>query len=463
MIRQKTIKQNIIITGLGLHSGRKVEMMLSPAEKNSGIRFQRIDLPGRPEVKADIQYAQGLPRHTEVKQGDAVATTLEHLMAALYQCGVTNLHIEIDSDELPILDGSAARWMDEILKTDLVEQDAEAEQFIFREVLRFADPEKGSTYLVIPDSHFSIEVNIDYHSEVMPPQFSAWSEEEDFRREIAPARTFCFLHELQWMKNNGLAKGGSLENALVFIEKIPPRDVLQKLSEEYNVSLDHVQPGRVVLNDEPLRYPNEAARHKLLDVMGDLALLQTRLQAKIIAHKPGHSSNIAFARFLREYIKKRKALSAPYIDWSQPPAKDIHGIQAMLPHAYPFLLIDKIMKLSDREVIGVKNVTINEPFFQGHFPGAPVMPGVLQIEAMAQAGGILLLSTVPDPENYLTFFMKIDQVKFRNKVIPGDVLVFHLELLSPIRRGICEMKGIAYIGDKIASEGVLTAQIAKKS
>ncbi len=449
--------------GTGLHSGHLVELDILPAEAGFGIRFQRMDMPNQPMIKGDIAHAKGLPRHTEIVQGEAFVNTVEHLMAALHILGITNLLIQLNNDELPILDGSAAIWMKEFIQAGILLQEGSQEEFVFNEVVRYTDPDKGSSYIIIPDEQFSIEVNIDYHSSVMPPQYSSWHASEDFYQEIAPARTFCFLHELQWMKENGLAKGGSLQNALVFIEKIPDKNILERLSAEYQVSIDHIQPGRVVLNDEPLRFPNEAARHKLLDLVGDIALLNTKLRGKIIAHKPGHSSNINFALFLKEYMKKKKSISLPPIDWDATPVKDILGIQKMLPHAYPFLLIDKILRLTDHDVIGVKNVTINEPFFQGHFPGAPVMPGVLQIEAMAQTGGILLLSTVPDPENYLTFFMKIDQVKFRSKVMPGDVLIFHLELLSPIRRGICEMKAMAYVGNKLVSEGLLTAQIARKS
>ena len=459
--RQKTIAKELSLNGVGLHTGTAVQMILKPADVNHGFVFKRVDLEGSPEIKADVNYVVNTDRGTNLEKNGVRIQTCEHVLAALVGLQLDNVLIELDSAELPIMDGSSKYFVEGILEVGCVEQDAAIEEFIVKDVISYVDEESGSEMTIIPSEEYQVTTMVDFGTKVLGTQNATLKSMKNFKDEIANCRTFSFLHEIEALLDSGLIKGGDLNNAIVYVDKELSESTMLKLKKAFNKdSISVKQNG--ILDNLTLHYPNEAARHKLLDVIGDLALVGKRIRGKVIANKPGHFVNTEFAKKLSKIIKIETRNKVPVIDLNQKPLLNIEDILKILPHRPPFLLVDKIFELSKTHVIAQKNVTMNEPFFVGHFPGTPVMPGVLQIEAMAQAGGILVLSTVPDPENYLTFFMKMDKVKFKRPVVPGDTLVFSLKLLSPIRRGICHMQGFAYANGVLTTEAELMAQIVRK-
>lgn len=460
--KQRTIATPVTVSGTGLHTGVEVTLKFNPLEAGSGIRFKRTDLLNSAEIPADCFHVIDTNRGTTIQEGDAFVSTIEHVMAALQGMGIHNVLIEIDNFETPIMDGSAKYFTEALQKAGIVEQDMEIKPFILDKVLTYYDKENKVELMAIPANEFKVSVMIDFETEVLSTQNAVMESIVDFNSEISMCRTFVFLHELELLLQNNLIKGGDLNNAIVFVNRVVSQEELDRLAKLFNKpSVKVLSKG--ILNNLDLYHENEPARHKLLDVVGDLSLTGVPIQAHIIARRPGHKANVEFAKIIKNYIveKEQNRFNPPF-DLSIPPMFNILDIQKMLPHRPPFLLIDKIMDMDDSNIIGVKNVTMNEGFFVGHFPGDPVMPGVLQIEAMAQTGGILVMSSLEDPENYLTFFLKIDNVKFRNKVVPGDTIVFKLELISPIRRGLCHMKGTGYVNNKPVIEGDMLAQIAKK-
>lgn len=459
---QHTLNGSVTLLGVGLHTGQKVNMTMKPANPGFGIRFQRVDLPEKPIIKADVDLVVDTSRGTTLEYNGVRISTVEHVLAALVGMSVDNVLIELDADEIPIMDGSSKQIIEAIDSVGVLEQDAKRIVYAIDTNIHYYDPVKNVDMLAVPSNEYQITTLIDFNSPVLGTQHATLKHISEFQDEIAPCRTFCFLHELEYLLDNNLIKGGDLSNAIVVVDKVVSDEELSRLSGIFNKKNIQVkQEG--ILNNIQLHFANEPARHKLLDVVGDLALVGHSIRAHIIASRPGHASNVEFAKKIKQYIKKNKHLSdIPHYDPNQDAIYDITKIEQSLPHKFPFLLVDKIIELSDKHVVGIKNVTFNEHFFQGHFPGNPVMPGVLQIEALAQTGGILALNNYSDPENYDTYFLKIDKVKFKQRVVPGDTLILKLDLVNPIRRGICEMRGTVYVGNKLVTEAELVAQIVPK-
>ncbi len=460
--KQCTIKAPVQLKGVGLHTGELVNIEICPAPADHGYKFQRVDLPEQPIINADIDLVVSTERGTTLESKGARVYTTEHVLAALYGCQVDNALIKIDGAEIPIMDGSSKPYVDAILSAGIEEQDAVREYFELKKNIPWEDTEKGIEFLAIPDVNYRLTVMVDYQSPVLGTQHASMYHIGEFNKEIASCRTFVFLRELEYLATNNLIKGGDLDNAIVLVDRIDvSKDELTKLAkllgkENLEISIDSIG----VLNSTKLQYENEPARHKLLDIVGDLALIGKPLKAHILAARPGHSGNVRFAKVLKDQIKKQQN-EGKFFDLTKDPVYNINDIEKMLPHRYPFLMVDKIMEIHEESIIGVKNITMNEPIFTGHFPGNPVFPGVLQIEAMAQVGGIFALSKVENPHLYSTYFMKIDKVKFKQKVIPGDTVVFELKLLSPIRRGLVEMGGQAYVNGKVVMEAEMLAQVIK--
>ena len=463
-LKQTTIKAPVTVKGVGLHTGKEVTMTFKPAPENHGYKFQRIDLPGSPIIDADVDNVTDTSRGTTITQNGASVSTVEHTLAALAGLELDNILIEIDAPETPIMDGSSIIFIEELEKVGFEIQDADREYFVIPSNITYSESDRQVEMVAMPYiDDYRITVMVDYNSPVLGSQHAGLSGISQFKKEIASCRTFCFLHELEMLLKNNLIKGGDLNNAIVVVDKVVSEEELDHLAKLFN--RDKIAVAREgILNNVELRHQNEPARHKLLDVIGDLALIGMPLKGHVMAARPGHAANVAFAKKIKALIKKDKAKkNIPIYNPSVPPIYDTIGIMNILPHRQPFLLIDKIIELSSKHVVGVKNVTMNEEFFKGHFPGNPVMPGVLQVEAMAQTGGILVLNTVPDPENYWTYFMKIENARFKDKVVPGDTILFRCDLTAPISRGICQMKGIAFVGDKIVMEAELMAQIVRRS
>ncbi len=462
-IKQQTLQSPASISGVGLHTGQNVTITFKPAAENFGYKFQRIDLEGQPIVEADVDNVVDTARGTTIAKGTARISTIEHALAALAGLEIDNVLIEVNGPEVPILDGSAMPFINLLLKAGIEKQEADKEYYVLKSNVTYEDTARKVEMLAVPSEDFRITVMVDYNSPILGTQHATMYNIGEFQTEIAACRTFCFFREIEQMAKNNLIKGGDLDNAIVLVDKEVGDEELTNLAKLLNKPKIEVKKNGI-LNNTQLKYENEPARHKLLDIVGDLALIGMPIKGHFLAARPGHAANIEFAKKIKQLIKAEKMKkTAPVYNPNTPPIYDINQISAMLPHRHPFLLVDKIIELSDTHVVGLKNVTMNEWFFQGHFPGNPVMPGVLQIEAMAQTGGILVLNSVPDPENYWTYFMKIENARFKQRVLPGDTLIFKLHLASPIRRGICHMKGEVFVGDKVVMEAEMMAQIVRKS
>lgn len=460
--KQHTLSKSISIKGTGLHTGILVEMNLKPANPGFGIQFQRTDLPGQPIIKADCDLVTDTSRGTTLQFGDAKVSTVEHILAALVGLGIDNVLIEINGPEIPIMDGSSAPFITFIEEAGIAEQDAAKAWYSIDENIYLYDEKKRVEMVAMPAIDYQITTLIDFNSPVLGTQHAGLKTIKDFKTEIAPCRTFVFLHELEMLLDNNLIKGGDINNAIVVVDKPLTDGEMERLAKTFKREKIEVK-SEGYLNNLELRFPNEPARHKLLDVVGDLALIGYPIKAHIIANRPGHSTNVEFAKKIKQYIKKNKHVKdVPIYNPAAPSIFNLQRIEKTLPHRFPFLLVDKIIELTDTHIVGVKNVTFNEWFFQGHFPNNPVMPGVLQIEALAQTGGILCINTLPEGD-YDTYFLKIDNCKFKQKVLPGDTMILKMEFVSPIRRGICEMKGMVYVGGKVATEANLVAQLVKRN
>lgn len=462
-MKQSTLAAPCTVKGIGLHTGKDVTLTFKPAAANYGFRFQRIDLPDQPVVPADLKWVISTNRSTTLKSGEAQVSTVEHVLSALTGLGIDNVHMDIDGPETPIMDGTAMPFVEALRQAGKVELEADREYFDVSEPIAYRDEVTGTELLALPSDHFELTVLIDFNSKVLGQQYAALHSLDHYEKEIAPCRTFVFLHELEKLLDMGLIKGGDMENAIVIVDRKVAQEELDALAIKMN------KPGvkvssEGVLNTVQLHFQNEPARHKLLDVIGDLALIGKPIRGKIVATKPGHTANVEFGKLLKkQFIEKRRLQGVPKYDLDKEPVYDTVQIMRLLPHRIPFLLVDKILEISEQHVVGLKNVTMNEPFFQGHFPDNPIFPGVLQMEGLAQTGGILALHNMPDSGNWDTYFLKIENARFKAKVVPGDTVLYKMELLEPIRRGIVHMQGTAYVGNKVVSEGELTAQIVRRN
>ncbi len=461
-MKQQTIQGSFGLSGKGLHTGLSMEMKILPAEADSGYVFVRTDIEGHPTIKADPDAVFSTARGTSMKSGDVEVHTVEHLLSALFGLGVDNARIELDGPEIPILDGSALPFVEEIKKVGIKELSADRVIFVPQEPLYYKDEDSGAEIRLYPSDSFELLTLVDFNSDVIGEQYASLKDWDDYEMAIAPSKTFVFVRDIEALIDQGLIKGGSLDNAIVIADEKVPESTLNRLSKRLDRhEIKNTDQG--ILNQSDLRFANEPARHKLLDVLGDMALLGKYVQARIIAIKPGHKVNVGFTSQLKQqWLQSQREDNGPTYDPSVPPVYDTQKVEQTLPHRFPFLMVDKIIELTEDYVVGVKNITADQYFFQGHFPNNPIFPGVLQLEAMAQTGGVLALSTVDDPENWDTYFLKIDKVRFKRKVVPGDTLILKLKLLSPIRRGICFMQAKAYVANTLVSEGELTAQIIKR-
>ena len=458
-MEQLTLKAPFEVKGKGLHSGRDITAVFKPSPVNNGYKFKRVDLEGEPVIDALAENVIDTTRGTVLGKNDVRISTVEHALAALYSAGVDNCTIELNGPEMPILDGSSIKYIEEIERVGLEEQNADKDFFIIKEKLSLRDDETGSVITIYPDDQFSVEVMVEYNSQILPNQFAMLDDIAEFSREVASARTFVFVREIEELLEKGLIKGGDFDNAIVIYDEPASQETINRLCKLMNVApLKVDQLGYV--NPEPLKWDNEPARHKLVDVIGDMALIGKPIKGRVVAVKPGHTINNKFTRMIRKMVKHTE-IQSPTYNPNIEPVIDINGIKKLIPHRYPFLLIDKIIEIDRKHCIAVKNVTVNEPFFQGHFPQEPVMPGVLQVEAMAQAAGVLVLNYLEEPEKYSTYFLKIDNVKFRQKVVPGNTLLMNVALTTEIRRGCAMVKGYAFVGEKIVCEAEFMAQIIK--
>ena len=459
MFKQKTLKGSFSLFGKGLHTGLNLTVTFHPAPENHGYKIQRIDLPEQPVIEAIAENVVDTSRGTVVAKGDVRCSTIEHAMAALYALGIDNCLITVNGPEFPILDGSSHPYVESIHQVGIEEQNAPKDFYVIKKKIEVRDEVSGSSVIILPDEQFSITAMISFDSQFINSQFATLDNMDDFATDIASARTFVFVREIEPLLRAGLIKGGDLEIAIVIYERQISQENLDKLADYMKV--EHKDASKLgYLNDKPLVWPNEPARHKLLDIIGDMALIGRPIKGRIIATRPGHTINNKFARQMRREIRAHE-VQAPVYDCNEAPVMDVNRIRELLPHRYPMQLVDKVVEMGSNYIVAVKNVTSNEAYFQGHFPQEPVMPGVLQIEAMAQAGGLLVLNSVEEPERWSTYFLRIDDVKFRRKVVPGDTLLFRVELLAPIRHGISSMKGFAFVGETVVMEATFTAQIVK--